>query len=217
MFTAQRVRGFRVDPRGMSEEDVIVAKFKEIVAKEATTDNEKADIAVEAMRSVSQLSHYSIANIFNCCKKGKFIHKDLFELIAQWMKMHDDSMIRDFSSIELTMTIQSIGMLAHSERRLNRIRLERFPNAVERPVNKAFFPGCKELFDQLMREFIRRDEEDSLDCDARSIADVIHGVGLWFHKKEGRPIEKVIPLHPTSSCSEQNGSRCISILELIHY
>lgn len=187
------MRGFRVDPRGMSEEDVVVAKFKEIVAKNAN-DVEKGDVAVEAMRSVSQLTPYSIANIFNCCKKGKYVHKDLFEIITQWIKMYGDDMIKGFSSIEITMTIQSIGMLAHSERRLNRIRLERFPDAVNHPIDKSFFPGCKEFFEQLMREFIRRDEENDLDCDARSIADIIHGVGLWFHKREGRPIEKVIPL-----------------------
>ncbi|GMH44245.1 hypothetical protein BSKO_12179 [Bryopsis sp. KO-2023] len=185
----QGKRGFRVDPRGMSEEDIVVEKFKTIVAKRAS-EIEKGDVAVEAMRSVSQLTPYSIANIFNCCKRGNFSHKGLFELMIQWVKMYGDTMIQGFSTIEITMTIQSIGMLAHRERMLNKARLDKFPDAIEKPVNRSFFLGCKEFIVDLLREFIRRDSTGELDLDARGVADIIHGIGLWFHKKEGKPLDK---------------------------
>ncbi|GMH43748.1 hypothetical protein BSKO_11682 [Bryopsis sp. KO-2023] len=121
-----------------------------------------------ALQNVETTTSFRLANIINCCKKGGYFDQDLLSALFARAMDCDPALMHEFSSVEVSMTVQSLGMLSRGARHGSRNHHE----------GAVFRTSCKDFVHALMIECINRNLFSDEKYDVRELSNTVHGLGL---------------------------------------
>lgn len=143
-----------------------------------------------ALQNVESTTSFRLANIINCCKKGGYIDESLFNALFTRAMDFDLGLMNDFSSIEVSMTVQSLGMLTRDLRRASLHSLSNGPHRSQRV--EVFSASCRAFIRALLATCAARDLFSHERFDVRELSSTVHGLGLVEEDTNDPDLKKCI-------------------------
>lgn len=142
-----------------------------------------------ALQHVDTTTSFRMANIINCCKKGGYFDQRLLNALFARAMDFDLALIHEFSSVEVSMTIQSLGMLSRGARHTRR---HQPPDRHQGGTDASFRASCKDFVHALMVECTDRNLFSDERYDIRELSNTIHGLGLVENDVSGPDIRRCV-------------------------
>ncbi|GMH44117.1 hypothetical protein BSKO_12051 [Bryopsis sp. KO-2023] len=160
----------RKQPRRFpTQKSRVIQDFKTYIADKEIPDGKKSEVVRSNLNQVKDFNAKTVANVFHACRKGNFFDKKLFAELAK-KTMQVKYFVSDLTSIEMSMMIQSLGVLT-------RLSAERSKNT-DKDWKKFMFPGYGKLLQNLIKECLFRETTEYRRSDTQGIGNIVHGLGL---------------------------------------
>ncbi|GMH43521.1 hypothetical protein BSKO_11443 [Bryopsis sp. KO-2023] len=170
----------RFPGQSIPREDRVVKMFKEMVAisshrsyRFAHAEDEPDAITWEkckafAIENLTSTSSYRIAHVLKCCKDGSFLDEELCHCLIR-SALGNPDILQSFVPVGVSMSVQSLGMLARFAKKENLVEASTFFKTTVREFAEALLSNC-----------IERGLFKSQQYGVRELSNTMHGIGLLF-------------------------------------
>lgn len=163
----------------MSKGEKVLQKFEMYVVDRKVMKMRKNHYAETACKYHNNLNTDKMATIFQCCMKGKFIHKYMLTILSNRL-VNDEAYLEKAQTGNLAAVLEAVGVLSSVQR--FRLGLQGLPLNEEA---RAFYGKCGYLAKTLSEIVLKREETNYKACGHSECVQILRGLGHLYEHDRG--------------------------------
>ncbi|GMH44188.1 hypothetical protein BSKO_12122 [Bryopsis sp. KO-2023] len=134
--------------------------------------------------NVESLTPFRMANVLNCFKRAKYVDEPFFDALVGFAIRNRD-FVSNFDPVQLSMTIQSLAMLARDARHNQLEGMSE--NSFTKGDSKFFTANCVHFSKVLAQTAVDNGLLSRVEFTTRELSSLVHALGLFSSDKDLEP------------------------------